>query len=236
MRGRRAFRATLLVALTVAGCIGHGDGTPPVIPTTVVEQPPMLDTAFLGCANVTLEECTAIGQAAVNKVHIDRPGVVVVVEVELFACRDEATTCPPSLSARPGRVTVELDGLEPVWYDVSGDRAEPIVELVTGGCPPLCWELSKAQSAVVSGSGPFRYTLSHCGINHFVDFDNSWWVVVGTVQGESLGGMGGSPGEIRLLGENLAEYREDNTAIGRGTYTATLARFPGPKYIWQSCA
>ncbi|HET9435519.1 MAG TPA: hypothetical protein VFO50_01570 [Candidatus Limnocylindrales bacterium] len=162
--------------------------------------------------------------------------MVVVVEIELYACPDEAATCPPSLAARPGRATVEVDGQEPAWYDVSGDPAEPMVELVTGGCPPLCWELSKAQSAVVSGSGPFPYTLSHCGINHFVDFDNSWWVVVGTVHGESLGGMRSSPGEIRLLGQNLAEYREDNTAFDRGTYAATLARFDGPKYIWQACA
>ena len=56
-----------------------------------------------------------------------------------------------------------------------------------------------------------------------VDFDGSFWVPVGQVDGEAPGIINSESGQMRLLGPNLAEYS------GTKGFSMNLARWPGPK-------
>ena len=59
-----------------------------------------------------------------------------------------------------------------------------------------------------------------------VDFDGSFWLPVGQVDGEASVIVNGESGEMRLLGPNIAEYRNGDGFVAR------LARFPGAKRIF----
>jgi hypothetical protein len=59
-----------------------------------------------------------------------------------------------------------------------------------------------------------------------VDFDGSFWLPIGEADGDAPPMINSDTGQMRLLGPNLAEYRNDDG------FVVTLARFPGPKHLW----
>jgi len=203
--------ALAVFSFLIAGC-GHID------PPAPASLPFAADVPLLGCVNVDADRCHAIEAAALDGLPSARSG--------------EAT----AVLIRPDAVTVEFEDGRPVEFDVAGPSSDPVLTPLVRECPPFCWELQKPTSEPVTGSGPFPFVVSHCGLGHVVDFDNSFWVQVGHVEGDPSGPMTRVPGEISLLERDLAVYREDNTAVGSGVFTAQLARYRwGPKYIWQWC-
>ena len=78
----------------------------------------------------------------------------------------------------------------------------------------------------MAGAGPFPFDVGHCGITHVIDFDGSFWVPIGQVDGDHPTIINAERGSMRLLGPNLAEFRGDSG------FTVQLARFPGPKHFW----
>ena len=65
--------------------------------------------------------------------------------------------------------------------------------------------------------------VGHCGLLHVVDFDGSFWVLVGDAPGDHPALDGSETGSIRLIGQDRAEY------AGSLDATIGLARFPGAK-------
>jgi hypothetical protein len=149
-------------------------------------------------------------------------GVPFTIQVQLYGCPD-GRPCARTLAARSGLVTVEYaDGAEPITASVAGPPIAPRF-----GDQGLGWlGVSEPASPRVEGSGPFPYEVGHCGLTWKVDFDGSFWVPVGQLDGDDSAIIGNESGQMRLLGPSLAEFRGD-----RG-FVAQLARFPGPKHIW----
>lgn len=175
----------------------------------------------LGCLSIEPDECAFVAEQVRAELPPAR-GVPFTIQVQLFGCPD-GEPCPRTLAARDGIVTVEY-----------ADRAEPITASVAGppdaprfGQQDLGWlGISQPASARVQGTGPFPFDMGHCGLTWKVDFDGSFWVPIGQVDGDDSAIVGNAGGQIRLLGSNHAEFRGD-----RG-FVAQLARFPGPKHIW----
>jgi hypothetical protein len=175
----------------------------------------------VGCLSIDEAECRFVVEQMLAELPEDR-GVPFSIQVQLFGCPNDGP-CPRSLRARTGMVMVDY-----------ADRLEPINATVTG--PPESPKfgaqmfefagLSEPSSPRVAGFGPFPFDLGHCGLTWQVDFDGSFWVPFGMVDGDASAIINNDSGQMRLLGPNLAEYRN---ADG---FVATLARFPGPKHIW----
>jgi hypothetical protein len=152
----------------------------------------------------------------------DERGEPFAIQVQLYGCPNDGP-CPQTLAVRQGKVTIDY-----------ADRGEPIEVTLTGppeaprfGESPSGWMGPfEPTSPRVAGAGPFPFDVGHCGLTWQVDFDGSFWVLVGQIDGDASVLINGERGQIRLLGPNLAQYE------GAGGFTATLARFPGPKHIW----
>ncbi|HUQ44638.1 MAG TPA: hypothetical protein VM451_09565 [Candidatus Limnocylindria bacterium] len=131
--------------------------------------------------------------------------------------------CPKTLGARVRKAVVEfLDGGEPIDLSLHGPPQAPFIE------PQDAFYLGLTQpsSPRANGLGPFALDVGHCGISHVIDFDGSFWVPVGQVDGDHATLINSESGTIRILQPNLAEFR------GRSGFTVRLARFPGPKHFW----
>ena len=63
-------------------------------------------------------------------------------------------------------------------------------------------------------------------MSHVIDFDGSFWVPVGQVDGDHATINNAEAGAMRFLAPNRIEFRGD------GGFTVQLARFPGPKHFW----
>jgi hypothetical protein len=68
--------------------------------------------------------------------------------------------------------------------------------------------------------------MGHCGLTHVIDFDGSYWVPVGQVDGDHPTVINAESGSMLLLNPNLAEFHGDSG------FMVQLARFPGPKHFW----
>jgi len=223
------------------GVTPAGPGLTPAGPGPVAAVP----LPIVGCTNLALDECDELVARVRARLPAERDGSVVAVEFELGGCGDgigegPEPSCPPSLDSRTGQVTVEFsDGDAPLQFTLAGPPDAPQIAPLDV-CPATdpdvsCWELMKPKSERVAGSGPFPFQVGHCGLGHIVDFDNGFWVVTGRVDGYPHGSMG-LGGEMRLLGPDVAEYREGSAGPGEPPFVARLARYPGPKFIWQWCA
>ena len=214
-------RLCVLVAVLMAACSPtQPSGAPPsgIAPSIPADPAPAL---VLGCLSIEQAECAFVAEQVRAELPPAR-GAPFTIQVHLYGCPDGGP-CPRSLAARSGLVTVEY-----------ADRAEPITASVAG--PPdaprfgeqgLGWlGISEPASPRVEGAGPFPYEVGHCGLTWKVDFDGSFWVPVGQLDGDDAAVIGNDSGQMRLLGPNHAEFRGD-----RG-FVAQLARFPGPKHIW----
>jgi hypothetical protein len=176
----------------------------------------------LGCISIDDPECQFLARQIVAVLPPER-GPAFAVGIQLFECENPDAPCPKSLSARVGKAVVEfLDGEEPLELSLAGPPLTP--EIAPQDAFYL--GLSHPSSARVAGGGPFPFEVGHCGLSHVIDFDGSYWVPVGQVDGDHPTIINAEAGSMRLIAPSLAEFRGDSG------FTAQLARFPGPKHFW----
>lgn len=226
-RGRHALRA-LVVWLAVVGLVAAcstgpgptGDTAAPTPTETTTPRPELI----LGCTSIAADECRLVAEAVLGVVPADR-GPAIAVEITLYGC-PAAPGCARSLAARDGEIVIEFgDGSEPLTYAVSGPPDAPIVAEQEG-----FWSGRLVpQSPPAGGPGPFPFEVGHCGLWNSVDFDTSWWVPIGEVDGDIPAMINSEQGRIRLLTPTTAEYLSPAGA------RVTLARFPGAKHL-RLCA
>jgi len=175
---------------------------------------------IVGCSNVDQAECLALADRILTFVGQSH-GRALAIEIGLFSCPIGAG-CARSLSARQGAATVDFEaGAFPIELTLAGSPNAPRIEV-----EPMTWSgLLHPLSGRVVGSGPFPFELGHCGISHVIDFDGSFWVPVGQVDGDSPEAVNAASGQMRLLAADRAEYLGPHLKV-------TLARYPGQKFFW----
>jgi hypothetical protein len=175
----------------------------------------------IGCTSVDPAECRFIAEQVVAALPAER-GQAFTVQIELFGCPNDGP-CPRTLAVRGGRAIIDFtDGGDPILLSLAGPPQAPRIAVVQG-----FWSgLIQPRSARVAGFGPFAFELGHCGLSHLVDFDGSFWVPSGIVDGDAPGIINAESGHMLLVGPNIAQY------TGPGGFGARLARFPGPKHFW----
>jgi hypothetical protein len=177
------------------------------------------DGVVLGCISIEAAECRSVADLVVERLPAER-GTPFAIVINLYGC---GVPCAQSLDAREGAVTVEYaDGGEPIDATVHGPADAPVFgEIETG------WSgLIEPTSPPVDGPGPFPYELGHCGLLWQVDFDGSFWLPVGQVDGDSADLVNAGSGEMVLLGPDRAQFQADSG------FTVQLARFPDPKHVF----
>jgi hypothetical protein len=206
--------ATALIAVLFAACSPQASSSPGA-PDAAPAGP------VLGCLSIEQAECEFVAQQALAALPAAR-GIPFAIIVQLDGCPVEGQ-CPRTLDVRQGRITAEyVDGGEPAQLLVTGPPQAPHF-----GEAEISWSgLQQPSSPRVAGVGPFPFELGHCGLTWQVDFDGSFWLPIGQVDGDASEIINSDRGEMRLLGPNLAEYRN---AAG---FVASLARFPGSKHVW----
>ena len=204
------------VILVVVGCAPAPTAAPPS--PTAEAQGPVGRPAALGCTNIVAGQCEVVAARVIGTLPPER-GAPFSVEIWLGPCPDD-TNCPKTLGIRKGNVTIEyLDGGEPISMSLAGTPETPVTARLDG-----TWSgLVEPSSARVAGPGPFVFDVGHCGLTHVVDFDGSFWIPVGEIDGTGNALINSEQGTLRLMGLNLAEYR------GTLGFSATFARWPGAK-------
>jgi hypothetical protein len=212
------FALTLVLSLAACGPTTTSPSPQAQASAGPTEAPPRAELV-LGCLSVGMAECRFIAERFLAVIPADRGGAF-SVQVQLFQCENPGP-CPPTLDARIGRAIAEYaGGAEPVQASLEGPALTPRITLV----PEILWsEAFPPSSQRVGGPGPFEFSLGHCGLTHVIDFDGSFWLPLGEVNGDDPASINAEPGEIRLLGANIAQF------TGESGFTAQLARFPGPK-------
>jgi hypothetical protein len=219
-----AVLVALFASLSVAACdaLAPPSPSPRVTDEPVVVPPSPGAAQVVACLGITSVECAQVAQTVVGSLPADR-GSPFSLTVRLSPCADGATPCPDTLAARQGTVLVEYadEGI-PSLYRLSGTPARPEVEPAPedsgGWTDPI-----QPGSPVVEGLGPFEYQVGHCGLLHAVDFDGSFWVLVGDAPGDHPALGGSDSGSMRLLQRDRARY------TGTLDQDFELARFPGAK-------
>ena len=213
----RRLAAAIVVALAAAACA----------PTNPSGSPPASEAApqrafVLGCLSIEQLECEFVAQQVLAEVPADR-GVPFSIQIQLFGCPNDGP-CPPTLAAREGRAVIEYaGGLEPIVVSLHGPPQTPRIAVQAG----MTWSgVVQPSSPQAPGLGPFPFELGHCGMSHVVDFDGSFWVPVGPLDGDASGMINAESGQMRLLGPDLALYE------GPTGFNAHLARFPGGKHFF----
>ena len=238
--GRQAPRATFaatiltLLVLAIAACGSPapsgapssspgGSGQPGPSTSAGAATPsaePVARALVIGCISIDAAECQFVAERIVANLPADR-GAPFSVEIQLYQC--EQGPCPRTLGARTGKAVVEFtDGKEPIDLFLQGPPIAPQIAVVDG----FYLGLSQPSSPRVDGQGPFPFELGHCGLSHVIDFDGSYWVPVGQVDGDHPAIINAEPGQMRLILPGLAEFR------GQSGFAAQLARFPGAKFFW----
>lgn len=218
-RKLRVGRRAILLGSVAAILSACADPAPSATATVAPSGAAIPAAAVVGCASIEALECHFIADQIVAALPAAR-STAFAIEIQLFGCANEGP-CPPTLAAREGRAVIEYaDAGVPIVVSLHGPRDAPRIAVQQG----LTWsELVQPTSPQVPGPGPFPFELGHCGLSHVVDFDGSFWVPVGPVDGDASGMLNGESGQMRLLGPNLALYE------GPTGFSANLARFPGPK-------
>jgi hypothetical protein len=216
-RRRRSMAGALAAAclLGVAACSSTQPSGSPVPP-----QVEGLPDPVLGCLSIEQHECDVV--AARVRAELPPEGdAPFTIQVQLHECPNGAP-CPHTLAARQGWATIDYaDGREPTIFAVAGTPNAPTFKNLR-----MRWAgVAEPRSPRVAGAGPFPFEIGHCGLTWQVDFDGSFWVPVGQVDGDAWPIINNDTGQMRLLGPNLAEYRSESRFVAR------LARFPGPKHF-----
>lgn len=206
----RRFLPTIVLAGLLAGaCAPTAEPTPepPGVPQIVA----CLDIDPGPCNAIVLQVAAALPAAG---------GQPVSVQVQLAAC--DAPPCGPGMVT--GQATVEwADGREPVLFRFLGPAAAPELEVVEDAR----WSgVVQPTSQRVAPGVPVPYTLGHCGLQHVVDFDGSFWVPIGDLDLSNPAIFNAVEGTMQLTAPNRAQFASGGRII------ATLARFPGPKHFW----
>ena len=189
---------------------------------TPASSAPPREELVVGCISVDDAECRFLAQAIVAALPAVR-GPAFAVEIQLYPCENPNAPCPHSLSARTGKAVVEFtDGGEPLELTLKGPPLVPEIEPQEA----FYLGLTNPSSPRVAGAGPFPFEVGHCGISHVIDFDGSFWLPVGAVDGDHPTIINAESGSMRLINPDLAEFR------GNSGFTVQLARFPGPKHFW----
>jgi hypothetical protein len=208
-------RPTAIAAVLAALVIACGTSTQTPGPTEAAVPAGLV----VGCMSIEAGECQFVAERVVAAMPPAR-GRPFAVEITLFPCADGGA-CARTLAVRAGRAIVEYaDGGEPIDVRLAGPPQNPVVAIEenhawSGAIQPT--------SARVLGPGPFPFDLGHCGLSHIIDFDGSFWVPIGQVDGDAPGTINSESGQMLLLGPNRAQYR------GSTGFSAQLARFPGAK-------
>jgi hypothetical protein len=198
--------------------------TATVAPPPATPEAPPARELVVGCISVDDAECRFLAQRIVAVLPAGR-GPAFAVEIQLYPCENPNLPCPKSLSARPGKAVVEfLDRGEPIELSLQGPPLTP--EIAPQDAFYL--GLTNPSSPRVAGIGAVPFDVGHCGVSHVIDFDGSFWVPIGQVDGDHPTIINSESGQMRLLGPNLGEFRGDSG------FTVQLARFPGPKHFWGS--
>ena len=182
-------------------------------------EQPAGDGYVLGCISIEAAECAFVADLVMERLPEER-GMPFSIVINLYGC---GSPCARSLDDREGAVTVEYtDGGEPIDATVHGPAEAPVFgELETG------WSgLIEPASSAVEGPGPFAHELGHCGLLWQVDFDGSFWLPVGQVDGDAADLVNAGSGQMILLEPNLAQFEADSG------FTVQLTRFPGPKHVF----
>jgi hypothetical protein len=209
----------MLSSLIATACSPTGPSTAPV--TQAASEPVPPAELVIGCLSVGAAECQFIAEQVVAVLPAEREPAFSLL-IQLFGCPNDGPY-PRTLAVREGRAIVDYtDGGDPIQLSLAGPPEAPRIAVV-----PSDWSgLVQPASARVAGLGLFPFELGHCGLTHVVDFDGSFWVPVGQVDGDAPGIINAESGQMLLLAPNLAQYQ------GAGGFTAQLARFPGPKHFW----
>ena len=180
---------------------------------------PAGDGFVLGCISIEAAECGFVADLVLERLPEDR-GMPFSIVINLDGC---GGPCGKTLDDRGGAVTVwYADGSEPIDATVHGPAEAPVF-----GELEMAWsDLIEPASAVVEGAGPFAHELGHCGLLWQVDFDGSFWVPVGEIDGDAADLFNSGSGQMALLEPNLAQFDADSGS------TVQLARFPGPKHVF----
>lgn len=204
----------VLAAVVIAAC----EPAPTTPPATADLSPAGM---VIGCASIEAAECHFVAGKILAMLPAAR-GRPFDIEISLSSCPD--APCPRSLAARSGLAFVDYaDAGEPLAFDLAGPPQAPQIVLHDG----FNWSgMQVPMSTRTDGPGPFAFDLGHCGLSHVVDFDGSFWVPIGQLDGEASGLINGESGQMRLVGPDLAIYS------GVAGFTAHLARFPGPKRVF----
>ncbi len=239
--GRRAISSSMLAVIAGLMVVAVGGGI--LIGSGIDRPTPTLDGSVgqtapvLGCIlqqslfsdrTFGAPECEVVAAKALVDLPQSR-GTPFAILVRFTVCPDLCVRLPlggatePPSGAQIGAVTVEYaDGGEPIELTMRGSLEAPVFEV-----RDRTWSgPRKPESPRVEGSGPFGFTLGHCGLDWYVDFDGSFWVPVDLIDGRASALINAEQGEMLLLGPDRAQFR------GQSGFTANLARFPGPKYIW----
>jgi hypothetical protein len=207
--------ALALGALMLAGCATTATPAPTTGDVSVVEG------VVIGCISFEQTECEAVATQVLRALPPAR-GMPFSMALQLFDCQNGGA-CAKSLRARDGQATVEYaNGGEPILLGLAGPPESATLQPIDAA-----WSgLQQPGSVRVVGRGPFELQLGHCGLNWQVDFDGSFWVPVGQVDGGASAIVNAESGQILLLGPNLAVFSDS-----RG-FTAGLQRFPGLKRVF----
>jgi hypothetical protein len=212
--------ALALLALSISACDFTRTTAPPAAERSTAPQTADAGPAgiVVGCASIEASECQFVAGRVLAALPAAR-GRPFDIEIWLSSCAGKP--CAPSLAARSGGAFVDYaDAGQPIALDLNGPPQAPDIATHLG----FNWtDVQHATSARVTGSGPFPFEVSHCGLSHVVDFDGSFWVLAGQLDGEASGLINGEVGQMQLVAPNHAIY------VGTASFTAHLARFPGPK-------
>jgi hypothetical protein len=224
MSRRRLIPILAVVTSALAACQPSTSPSPTAGETSsaaATEEVPPAELV-LGCIGIGQAECELVAQQIVATLPEDR-GPAFTIQVMLHGCAIPDAPCPQTLAARDGRAIVEFtDGGEPIQLALQGPPQAVGIEEVDAS-----WSgLIQPGSPKAPGPGPFSFDVGHCGISHVVDFDGSFWVPVGVVDGDAPGVLNGETGQIGIVAVNRAQY------LGPGGFVVQLARFPGPKYLF----
>lgn len=214
-------RAATRVALALAGVVLSACGPTSTTPAPTSADVSVVAGVVIGCLSFEQTECEDVAAQILRVIPVGR-GVPFSMVLQLNDCQD-AEACPKSLLARDGQGTVEFsDGAEPIVLSLAGPpaaaRLQPIDAAWSG--------LQQPQSLRVVGRGPFQFQLGHCGLTWQVDFDGSFWVPVGQIDGGHPAIINADTGQMLLLGPTLAVYSDSSG------FTAELQRFPGQKRVF----
>jgi hypothetical protein len=211
--------AVILISLVAFACSPGPTKAPATAEPPAVQQPVGL---VLGCAGVAEAEC----QHAAARLQADLPQgrrQPFDIQISLGECPNE-DPCPRTIAARGAIAYAEYaGGFETLTYSLGGepDNLGPLDFAFTEPIAP--------SSARVAGGLTFPFDLGHCGLSHMVDFDGSFWVAFGQIDGDAFGLINSESGQMRLLGSNVAQY------TGPTGFIAQLVRFPGHKRFFY-CA